>query len=453
MKKRFTTSLIFTSFLLQFLLSIPFAKAQFPDKLKHGLRFYVDSKDSSHYISLNMASQIWMRYTANNPNTAVEGTPQDNTTDISIRRIRLVLSGQLTDRVAFFVQFGQNNLNYLSPRKSGSFFHDVTADYTVIRKKLAIGAGLNGWNGPSRFSNTSVGSILVLDPPNYQEVTNDTYDQFVRRLGVYAKGKLGKLDYRISAAKPFVIQTAGSSIYPVNSEISTISTLPPKFVYQGYLMYQFLDQESNFGPGTAGSYLGKKKVFNIGGGFYYQDRAMYHLKNTVDTSFQPIQLFAVDVFYDTPVNKDKGTAYSLYACYSNYNFGKDFIKVSGPDNPASGTTIKSPTLFQKANYGNAFPYLGTGNIFYLQTAYKFKDNLFGDQGTLQVYGDMQYSKYDLLKSSMFVFDAGVNWLIHGHNSKLTLNYQNRPYFEANNQGELVQKSRKGEVVLQYHIAF
>jgi len=103
------------------------------------------------------------------------------------------MSGSLSDRVNFFMQFGQNNLNYLSGRKAGSFFHDVTVDYAVIKKKLSIGTGLNGWNGPSRFSNTSVGNVLVLDPPNYQEVTNDTYDQFVRRLGVYAKGKLGNL--------------------------------------------------------------------------------------------------------------------------------------------------------------------------------------------------------------------------------------------------------------------
>jgi hypothetical protein len=451
MKKINNYKLVAAYVLLQFLLPFHFAYSQFPDKLKNGLRYYVNSKDSSHFITLNMTSQIWLRYTNNNPNTAVQGIAQENTTDISIRRIRFVLSGQLTDRIGFFIQFGQNNLNYLSPRKAGSFFHDVTADYAIIKKKLSIGLGLNGWNGPSRFSNTSIGSILVLDPPLYQEVTNDTYDQFVRRLGVYAKGKLGKFDYRVSAAKPFVIQTA-SNIDPLNTN-SSFSTLPPKFVYQGYFMCQLLDQESNLGPSTVGNYLGKKKVFNIGGGFYYQNKAMYHLVNTVDTSFQDLKLLALDIFYDAPINKEKGTAYQLYACYSNYDYGHNFIKVTGADNPATNTSIKSPTLFQKANYGNAFPYLGTGNIFYAQSGYKFKDRLLGDHGTLQVFADCQYGKYNVLKSAVYLFDMGVNWLIHGNNSKFTFNYQNRPYFNPNSNNDLVQASRKGEFVLQYQVAF
>jgi hypothetical protein len=430
------------------------ALAQFPEKLKNGLRYYVDKKDSSKFITLSMVGQFWMRNTQNNPGTTVQGTTQSNTTDMSVRRIRFVLSGVLTDRVNFYVQFGQNNLNYLAARKAGSFFHDVTADYAVIKKRLSLGAGLNGWNGPSRFSNTSVASILVLDPPGFQEVTNDTYDQFVRRLGVYAKGKIGKLDYRVSAAKPFVIQTtSGSGIEPMNSNAS-FSTLPPNLVYQGYFMYQFLDQESNFGPGTAGSYLGKKKIFNIGGGFYYQKNAMLRYTNLVtkDTAQQDLKLFALDVFYDAPVNKEKGTAVSVYSSFSSYDYGTNFIKVSGPDNPANGST-KTTTTFDKANYGNAFPYLGTGRVGYVQAAYKLKDRLLGDQGTLQPFFDLQYSQYDRLADPMYVFDVGVNWLIYGNNSKITFNYQNRPYFAANGAGSLVQNSRLGEFVIQYQVMF
>jgi hypothetical protein len=426
--------------------------AQLSDKLKDGIKFYTDSKDSSHFIKVNMTSQIWVRYTNPNSFTTVVGTPQNTITDLSIRRVRIVVSGQLTDRIAFFTQFGQNNLNYLSARKAGSFFHDVTLDYAFIKKYLSIGMGLNGWNGPSRFSNTSISSITVLDPPNYQEVTNDTYDQFVRRLGIYAKGKIGKFDYRISAGKPFVIQTA--TVDPLNTN-SAFSTLPPKMVYQGYFMYQFLDKESNFGPGNAGSYLGNKRIFNIGGGFYYQKNAMFHLSKIVptDTLFENILLSSVDVFYDIPVNKEKGTAFSLYASYSNYNYGKNFIKVSGPDNPANGSNNSNATLFNKANYGNAFPYIGTGNVYYLQTGYKLKNNLLGEHGTLQFYGNCQYANYTRLSSPMFVYDAGINWLIRGNYSKFTLNYQNRPNYQEELDGRLREKSRKGQIVLQYQVAF
>ncbi len=446
--------------------------SQLGDKLKDGMKYFTDTKDSSKFIKLNIVNQIWTRYTINDPLTAVNGYSQAATTDISIRRIRAVLSGQLTDRVAFFAQFGQNNLNYLSSRKAGAFFHDVTADYAVVKKHLSLGFGLNGWNGPSRFSNISTTSIMALDPPNFQEVTNDTYDQFVRRLGVYMKGKLGKFDYRISAGKPFVIQTASGITDPYNNNSATFSTKPPQMVYQGYVMWQFLEQESNFGPSMNGTYLGKKKIFNIGAGFYSQQGSMQMVdsKNPKDTVMQDITLLSVDIFYDTPINKEKGNAFSLYASYSNYNYGTNFIKVTGPDNPATGVqtgftaptstvtgynplTQKSLTNFNKASFGNAFPYLGTGNVGYAQIGYKFKDNLLKEQGTLQVYANCQYAVYDRLSAPMYVFNLGINWLIRNHNSKFTFDYQDRPFFLENTNGNLVQHSRYGQFVLQYQVAF
>lgn len=429
--------------------------AQFPKRLQKGLKFYLDPQDSARFIQLAMVGQIWARYTENNPFTVVGSTRENSTVDLSIRRIRFVLSGSLTKRVNFFMQFGQNNLNYLSGRKSGSFFHDITMDYSFVETKFSLGFGLNGWNGPSRFSNISVPSILVLDPPNYQEVTNDTYDQFVRRLGIYAKGKLGKLDYRISVGKPFVIQTTtGSGTEPINAN-SAFSTLPPNLNYQGYFMYQFLDQESNFGPGNPGSYLGKKRVFNVGAGFNYQKNAMFHYGTVAlkDTVKQDINLWAVDVFYDAPVNTSTGTAVSLYASYSGYDYGKDFIKVTGPDNPASGSSKTTGTAFEKSNYGNAFPYLGTGGIIYFQAAYKLRDNLLGEFGTLQPYVDVQHANYNRLSEPMTVYDIGFNWLIYGNNSKFTFNYQNRPYFAANAAGNLVQNARLSEWVIQYQVSF
>lgn len=453
--KRFTS-------LLSFLLAGSALLAQFPDRLKDGLKVYVDSKDSSHWIKLNMCSQVQARYTENNPGSTVNGYSQGYTTDFAIRRIRFVASGQLTDRVAFYMQFGQNSFTYLSARKAGAFFHDVTTDYAVIKKHFHIGFGLNGWNGPSRFSNTSVPTIMPLDPPGYQEVTNDTYDQFVRRLGFYAKGKIGKLDYRLSAAKPFAAQT-GSAIDPLNSVSSTFSVRPPNLVYQGYLMWQFLDQESNFGPGTVGSYLGKKRIFNVGAGFYTQQKGMMYLDPhyaAPDTVYQDITLFAADVFWDAPLNKEKGNAISIYAAYSSYNYGTNFLRIQGPANPTNGlnTAAAAKTFtpisnYDKQNYGNAVPYLGTGNILYMQAGYKFKDNLLKSFGTLQPYANAQYAVYDRLADPMLVWCAGINWLVKGNNSKFTIDYQNRPYYTENEAGHLKQKNRYGMWVLQYQVAF
>ncbi|MBS1558862.1 MAG: hypothetical protein JST69_09045 [Bacteroidetes bacterium] len=433
---------------------------QFPEKLKNGLRLELDSTQR-HHITLNMTAQLWARYTDLNPGSVVVTQAEPNVTDFSIRRIRFILSGALTDRVNFFVQFGQNNLNYLSARKAGSFFHDITADYAVVPKKLSIGMGLNGWNGPSRFSNIAVSSIMVIDPPAFQEVTSDTYDQFVRRLGVYAKGKLQKLDYRVSVAKPFMLQTAGviSGADPIN-ESSAFSTLPTHLAYQGYFSYQFLESESNFGPATIGSYQGRKKVFNLGGGFYYQKNGTFHYTDiaTKDTTRQNIVLLSVDVFYDAPLNEKKGTALSAYASFSHYDYGYNFIKLGSASNPATRTAYQpAPTnpnrYFTQFNYGNAYPYLGTGNIGYVQVGYKLRNHLLNDQGTLQPYANFQYARYDRLANPMYVFNVGVNWLIYGNNSKISLNYQNRPYFVSNAGQAPAESKRLAEWVVQYQVAF
>lgn len=426
-------------------LSIFEVQAQFPAHLKDGLKTYL-SPDSLTFIKLNFVSQVWVRQNDNNPGTTINGQPESSTYDVGIRRVRFVLSGQLTDRVFFFVQFGQNNLNYLSNRKTGAFFHDVTLEYALAKKKLSLGFGLHGWNGLGRFSNSSVGSILALDPPIFQETTNDVNDQFVRKLGIYAKGKLGKLDYRLSASKPFVTQTASISVDPLSSN-SSYSLKIPQQALQGYFMYQFLDQESNAGPGTTGTYLGKKRIFNLGAGFVHQGAAMWNKTASNDTLYHAMNLWAVDLFYDAPINREKGNAITVYGGYFNYDFGKGYIRNVGPMNPATGVKNGS---FNANGAGNAAPLIGTGHTYYLQAAYKFRNGLLGDRGTLQFYAAMQYSRYDRLHDPMVVSDTGVNWLIAGHNSKFTLNYQSRPVFSTT---DFKVTTRKGEWVLQYQIAF
>ena len=68
-----------------------------------------------------------------------------------------------------------------------------------------------------------------MDAPLYQQSTNDISDQFVRKYSVYAKGKLGKLDYRFGLAKPLSIPQSnvqGTIIGPN----SLFSSEPPKLL-------------------------------------------------------------------------------------------------------------------------------------------------------------------------------------------------------------------------------
>ncbi|WP_229725492.1 hypothetical protein [Hymenobacter baengnokdamensis] len=405
--------------------------------------------DSATFLKLNFVAQVWARYNDSNPGTTVNGELASSTTDVGIRRARLVLSGQLTPRVYMFVQFGQNSFSYLSPRKAGAFFHDITVDYAVVKKALSLGAGLNGWNGPSRYANSSVSSLLTLDTPLFQETTNDVNDQQVRKLGVYAKGKLGKLDYRLAIGKPFVTQTASPAPDPLGRN-STFSTLNPHAETHGYLMYQFLDQESDAAASNVGSYLGRKRVFNIGAGFVHQGNAMWHTTATGDTISQALNLLAADVFYDAPVNAAKGTAVTAYGGYYHYDFGPGYLKNASAMNPANG--VKS-SVGSFNGPGNSYPSLGTGHVLYAQAGYLLPRGLLGSYGTLQPYASTQYARYDRLADPMVLTNLGVNWLLYGNTSKLTFNYQNRPVFTAQHNGDITATDRKGEYVLQYQVAF
>ena len=106
------------------------------------------SDDGKQFIQVTFLNQLWLRYNDSNPGTSVQGTDKPSTFDVSLRRTRIQLFGQLTDRVFFYAQFGQNNLNYLSARKTGTFFHDVTGEYAVVPGHLSLGGGANGLEWP-----------------------------------------------------------------------------------------------------------------------------------------------------------------------------------------------------------------------------------------------------------------------------------------------------------------
>jgi hypothetical protein len=429
-------------------------------QLKNNELKFALNEDGSHFLKATFLNQVWVRYTENNPGTAIFGTPQENTFDVGLRRTRIQFFGQLTDRVFFYSQIGQNNFTFSTQRKVNIFLHDATCEYAFIKTKLSVGMGLMGWNSFARYSSPAVGGILGLDAPIFEQITNDISDQFVRQLGVFAKGKLGKLDYRVSIAQPFTTQTANSTPLPLTNKlpngenVATYSLKVPEISYRGYFMYQFLDQETNQNPYMAGTYWGAKKVFNIGAGFAYQPKAMWYLAaNQADTIQTAMQQLAIDVFYDAPLNTQTGSAITLYAMFLKSDYGKNYIRNLGVMNPANtaNNVVAGKSTFTGS--GNAFAMNGTGNSLYLQAGYKFKNDLLKNQGTLSVYAGSQIANYQAFTENMLMWHCGINWLIKGHNAKISLDYQNRPVFGANSNRDLVKVERKGMYVLQYQITF
>lgn len=409
-------------------------------RYKDGLRIYM-SDDSTKYIKGTGLAQVWLRYNMNNPGSAINGTPRPDGVDIGLRRVRYQVMAQISKKVFFYTQFGINSSNSISSRRPQMYFHDVTAEYNVYRNYVTIGAGLSGWNGLARFSSSNVSTILAMDLPTVEETANDISDQFVRKMGVYAKGKIGGFDYRFSVANPYPVQTATTA--PGIASVATLpaaapatasqptlraaynaayySTRAPDMQYQGYVMWQFLDKESNLVPYNNGSYLGRKRVLNVGAGFEYQQHAMVYRASATDTAmrFTASQQFGVDIFYDSYLDKEKQNAITAYVAGLRYDFGPNFIRNAAAMNTATG--VAGASSFNGP--GNAMPLIGTGTVLYGQAAYLFKKDLLGKQGALQPYASGFYAQYERLSDPVMVYDLGINWLISGQNARISLDYQ------------------------------
>ena len=416
------------------------------------------NKNGSHYLKATFLNQVWLRYNESNPNSLALGGPSTSTFDIGLRRTRIQFFGQLTDHVFFYTQFGQNNFNYLAGqnstntgnRKVQAFFHDALGEYKVWKgnDKLFLGVGLTITNGLSRFSQPSVATIMTLDVPVFAQATVDQTDEFSRKLSMYARGQLGRLDYRLVVSDPFPVTSSGQPFSPLSSN-ATFSQVGHHKQYQGFLMWNFLDREPHTTPYMTGTYLGKKKIFNLEAGIITQSSATWSRETVAsDTVYHAMNLMSAALFYDAPINTEKGTALSAYAGYFHYDFGKGYLRYNGVMNPANGSSDGSAIT---GSWGNAFPMVGTGNVIYAQLGYLFRKDFLGDEnGQLMPYASLMSARYDRVSNNMNVVHIGVNWLLKGHSSKLTLDFQNRPVFELQSN-ELVKTGNKAQVVLQYQI--
>lgn len=406
------------------------------------------NQSGTHYLKGTFLAQTWARYSELNPGSAIDGFDAGSSRgDIGIRRLRLQFFGQLTDRIFFYTQFGQNNLSILQPRHTGSFFHDAVTEYKVL-PNLQIGGGLTAWSGMSRFSAPSVANILGVDAPLYQQVTNGINDQFARKLSLYAKGEIARLQYRIALSNPFTVKNSTVAVSGISS-VSNFSLEPPKMQTSGYLVWQFKEKESYVVPYMNGTYYGKKKVLNIGAGWIQQNNAMWRTNEQNDTVRENMLLLGLDAFTELPLGT-KGAAVTGYLAYNNFHYGKNYLRMNGAMNPVNGVLAGQGTV---NGGGVSYPMIGTGDVIFGQLAYKFKDDLLPDEGTLQIYAGTQYSQFEALKDPSVVIEGGVNWLIHGNGfGKLTFGVQNRPIFITNSVGENVESSRKNMYVLQYQIS-
>ena len=423
--------------------SIHAAYAEYPPELDKGLKIELGSPD--RFLRIMTWHQIWLRYNQYNPGSMVRGQIREDGFDIGIRRSRLLLHGQMSKDFLILLHAGINNQNTVGggfglgtdgPKKPQFFIHEAYGEYRVLGESLFIGGGLHYWNGVSRMASASTASFMTMDAPIFNWPTIDKSDQFGMQLGVYAKGHLGKLEYRLALNKPFAVSDGKPDIAKVDYDPTSDT-----WAGQGYLKYDFLDKEANVLPYYAGTYLGKKRVWNIGAGAYFHPQSMAHLTDVGAKRRDDTIVAGVDTFVDLPTGG--GTAFTGYANVVYMNFGPDYVRNVGIMNPSLGTGEFAKKSLNGA--GNNVPTIGTGMTYYAQAGFLLPD--MGRAGAVQPYAAVRWSQYEGLDSGVVVPDVGVNWFLAGHHAKVTLQYRSRPVFDVKDTKK-VEVDRKSELTMQ-----
>lgn len=449
-------------------------KAQGSPDYGSGLKVNINP-EGTKYVRFIIWNQIWARSIQNNPGTAVAGTPSTNTFDIGARRLRVLAYAQITPRYLVLTHVGINNQTFLNGgaagtsgtggygagKKPGMFFHDVWNEYAVVpavdpatkkanKSTLSIGAGLHYWWGISRMTSASTLNFLAIDAPIFNWPLIENSDQFARLFGLYAKGKLGKLDYRVNLNKPFATNINVGTGTTIPDNIAVDNNGQSKVSTGGYFMYQFLDQESNLLPFTVGTYVGTKRVFNIGAGFYNQpEGTQSHVGSSVRK--HSISLFAVDAFADLPFgDKKKNAALTAYSVFYRYNFGPNYMRYVGIMNLGTNDpAFTGQRAFTNAAWGNAAgdarPMIGTGNIWYTQAGVLLPKSSDKPKMRVQPFAAYTLKSFEALGKAGNYWDVGTNLFIDGHHAKVTLQYSTRPIYTAKD----VINGNKGEFLVQF----
>jgi len=410
------------------------------------------SPDGSKYLRFIGWTQAWAQYTRNNANTLRNGSAKDDQLAFSIRRTRLITLAQLNPRFLLLLDLGMENQASTSgsavndPTGPGKrpqlYFHEAVGEYRV-NKYLNVGGGLHFQTGISRMTAASTANMLAYDIPSVNFPTVDQIDQFGFFLGFYGKGRIGSLDYRLSVSDAFLTNQTSNALQLTPANPTGLRTNAAVYnprnsnkVYQGYFSYEFLEKEANLLPFTTGTYLGTKRVFNIGAGFLYNAEGTYSRDRDYainpTTSTHDIKLFGADVFYDAPIDTASHTALTFYGVYYNYDFGPNYVRNVGVLNPGNGVVPGSTGPASLT--GNAVPLIGTGHTYYAQVGLLLPKQLLGPKAKLQPYlGYLRNSLEGLQDTDgsrriVNMYDAGLNLYLDGHNAKVTLNYRARPDF-------------------------
>ncbi|WP_159470370.1 porin [Dyadobacter sp. 3J3] len=447
------------------------------NEFKDGMKIKLDSSGKK-YINFITYATFWARISNANPGTAINGVKKTRWTDFSIRQFRLITYSQLNKHYLILADIGIDNQSFSTGGSAGGgntgngsstfagtlgkkpalYIHDLWNEYMVLpdvdettgkprKLSLYVGTGLHYWIGISRMTTSSSSTYLALDVPLFNWPLTDYSDQFARQLGIYFKGNAGPVAYRWAINKPFTVlspntvfnkSTADSSYAVDNNTKGNLSTT-------GYVAWQLFEKESHLLPYTTGTYVGTKKVFNIGMGYYFTKNGTATSSSTAPNASlirHNILLWSTDCFVDIPFGGVKNWAFTGYSVFYKYDFGPKYLRYESNINANVGPAPGYTGPISQAGFGNLAPVTGSGNTLFTQIGMLLPKQHF-TQIRFQPFGELALQKFERYENSRFHYwSIGGNIYLDGHHSRLTFKYQTRPIVENNSQ-----QSSKGTFIL------
>jgi hypothetical protein len=162
------------------------------------------------------------------------------------------------------------------------------------------------------------------------------------------------------------------------------------------------------------------------------------------SAISDIFIAAADVFVDMPLKK--AGAITAYLNYNYYFFGDNYLRSMGKMNISRMNAKMAPAQ----GPGNSEWEVGTGHIVRGEAGWLLPKKLYGVR--LQPFGALTWKNFEALDQASVQFDAGANFLQHGHNIKWTLQYSTRPVYTTENGRNIIDKY-KGQFILQTQLFF
>jgi hypothetical protein len=255
-------------------------------------------------VRLGFLAQMWGDF---NQNVRQDSSYAQN---LFIRRLRLIVGGQVGSKVSFFMDTDSPNLGRTTTAAGKSLTSPVIIQDAWVEVKpgtsnaLFLTAGLQYVPLCRNCIQTAV-SHLVLDFDSYAFAASAvTGSSNGRDVGVQAKGYLAdnKIEYR-----------AGVFSGARGANAAGVLTASNALRGAGRIQVQLLDAEA---PGYAypGTYFGKKKVLAIGAG--YDAQSSY-------------KAWAADAFFSYPLGNNGITAQTNYIHYDGDTFFPSSATVAG----------------------------------------------------------------------------------------------------------------------------